>query len=36
MTREGDTVTITKGAGGAAYRYDVAAERGPHLLLKRR
>jgi uncharacterized membrane protein len=35
MKREGDTVTITKGAGGPAYRYRVAAEKGPHLLLRR-
>ena len=35
MTREGDTVTITKGAGGPTYRYQVVAARGPHLLLRR-
>ncbi len=35
MKREGDTVTITKGAGGPTYRYRVAAEKGPHLLLRR-
>ncbi len=35
MKREGDTVTITKGAGGPAYPYQVVAERGPHLLLRR-
>jgi len=36
MKRDGDTVTITNGAGGPAYRYDVAAERGPILLLRKR
>jgi uncharacterized membrane protein len=36
MERDGDTVTITNGAGGPTYRYQVAAERGPHLLLRRR
>jgi len=36
LTRDGDTVTITTGAGGPAYRYDVVVERGPHLLLRRR
>jgi uncharacterized membrane protein len=35
MKREGDTVTITNGVGGPAYRYAVAAERGPILLLRR-
>ena len=35
MKREGDTVTITNGAGGLTYRYRVAAEKGPHLLLRR-
>jgi uncharacterized membrane protein len=35
MTRDGDTVTITNGAGGPTYRYRVAAEKGPHLLLRR-
>lgn len=35
MKREGDTVTITNGAGGPVYRYAVAAERGPILLLRR-
>jgi uncharacterized membrane protein len=36
MTREGDSVTIVKGAGGPAYHYVVVAERGPILLLRRR
>lgn len=36
MKREVDTVTITNGAGGPTYRYDVAAERGPVLLLRKR
>jgi hypothetical protein len=36
MKRDGDTVTITNGAGGPAYRYDVAAEQGPILLLRKR
>ena len=36
MKREGDTVTITNGVGGPTYRYAVAAERGPILLLRRR
>ena len=36
MTREGDTVAITDSATGRVYRYDVAAERGPSLLLRRR
>jgi uncharacterized membrane protein len=36
MRREGDTVTITNGAGGPTYRYVVAAEQGPILLLRRR
>lgn len=35
MARDGDTVTITNGAAGPAYRYRVAAEKGPHLLLRR-
>lgn len=35
MKRVGDTVTITNGAGGPTYRYRVAAEKGPHLLLRR-
>ena len=35
MMREGDTVTITNGVGGPTYRYAVAAERGPILLLRR-
>jgi uncharacterized membrane protein len=35
MKRDGDTVTITNGAGGPTYRYQVVAERGPHLLLRR-
>ena len=35
MKREVDTVTITNGAGGPTYRYRVAAEKGPHLLLRR-
>ena len=35
MKREGDTVTITNGAGGPTYRYRVVAEKGPHLLLRR-
>jgi uncharacterized membrane protein len=36
MKREGNTVTITNGPGGPIYRYEVAAERGPILLLRRR
>jgi uncharacterized membrane protein len=36
MKREGDTVTITNGVSGPTYRYSVAAERGPNLLLRRR
>lgn len=36
MQREGDTVSITNGAGGPTYQYVVAAERGPILLLRRR
>ena len=36
MRREGDTVTITNGAGGPRYRYVVAAEQGPILLLRKR
>lgn len=35
MKRKGDTVTITNGTGGPTYRYRVAAEKGPHLLLRR-
>jgi uncharacterized membrane protein len=35
MKREGDAVAITNGAGGPTYRYSVAAEKGPHLLLRR-
>jgi hypothetical protein len=35
MKRDGDTVTITNGAAGPTYRYRVAAEKGPHLLLRR-
>ncbi|HEX9126025.1 MAG TPA: hypothetical protein VF948_06460 [Methylomirabilota bacterium] len=35
MKRDGDTVMITNGAGGPTYRYQVVAERGPHLLLRR-
>jgi hypothetical protein len=33
LTRDGDTVTITVGPG--AWRYAVAAQAGPHLLLRR-
>jgi hypothetical protein len=33
LGRDGATVTIV--AGGAEYRYAVAAEAGPHLLLRR-
>jgi hypothetical protein len=33
LTRDGDAVTIV--ADGAEYRYAVAAEAGPHLLLRR-
>jgi len=36
MQREGDTVSITNGVGGPTYRYVVAAEQGPTLLLRRR
>lgn len=36
LKREDDTVTITIGAGGPTYRYDVVFERGPSLLLRRR
>jgi len=36
LAREGDTATITVGAGGPTYRYDVVFERGPSLLLRRR
>jgi hypothetical protein len=35
MKRESNTVTITKSAGGPTYRYQVVAERGPHLLLRK-
>jgi len=35
MKREGDTVTITDGASGLSYRYQVVTEKGPHLLLKK-
>ena len=35
MKREVDTVTITNGAEGPTYHYSVAAENGPHLLLRR-
>ena len=35
MAREGDRVTITNGAGGSTYRYRVADERGPYLLLRK-
>lgn len=35
MERVGDAVTVTNGAGGPTYRYRVAAEKGPHLLLRR-
>ena len=35
MEREGDAVVIRAG-GGATYRYAVAVEDGPHLLLRRR
>ena len=34
LTREGDAVTIQ--AGGTEWRYQVAAQAGPHLLLRRR
>jgi uncharacterized membrane protein len=36
LKRDGDTVTITNGAGGPTYHYDVVFERGPNLLLRRR
>jgi uncharacterized membrane protein len=36
MERDGDAVIITNGAGGPTYHYRVAAERGQHLLLRRR
>jgi len=36
MVREGDTVSISPAPGGPEYRYAVAAEAGPHLLLRRR
>jgi hypothetical protein len=36
LKRDGDTATITTGAGGSTYRYDVVFERGPNLLLRRR
>jgi len=35
MKRDGDTVTVTDSAAGRAQRYRVAAEAGPHLLLRR-
>jgi len=35
MQREGDTISITNGVGGPTYRYGVAAERGPILLLRK-
>ncbi len=35
MKRDGDRVIISNGAGGLTYRYQVVAERGPHLLLRR-
>jgi uncharacterized membrane protein len=35
MKRDGDVVTITNGVGGPTYRYRVADQRGPHLLLGR-
>ena len=36
MARAGDAVEIVTGSGGRVYRYAVAAEDGPHLLLRRR
>lgn len=36
MARTGDGVEIVTGSGGGVYRYAVAAEDGPHLLLRRR
>jgi hypothetical protein len=36
MKRDGDEVTITNGLGGPTYLYEVAAEQGPILLLRRR
>jgi uncharacterized membrane protein len=36
MARAGDTVEIVTESGGPVYRYAVAAEDGPHLLLRRR
>jgi uncharacterized membrane protein len=36
MVRRGARVSISASAGGAEYRYDVVAEEGPHLLLRRR
>jgi uncharacterized membrane protein len=35
MKRDGDEVTITNGVGGPTYLYEVAAEQGPILLLRR-
>ena len=35
MKRDADVVTITNGVGGPVYRYRVADQRGPHLLLAR-
>lgn len=36
MRRDGEGVHVTTGAGGRTYSYAVAAEDGPHLLLRRR
>ena len=36
LEREGDTATITNGVDGPSYRYDIVAERGLTLLLRRR
>jgi uncharacterized membrane protein len=36
MRRDGDEVAVTAGQGGTVYRYTVAAEGGPHLLLRGR
>ena len=36
MARAGDGVEIVTGSGGGVYRYAVAADNGPHLLLRRR
>lgn len=36
MARAGDGVEIVTGSGGGVYRYAVAADDGPHLLLRRR